>query len=292
MKTFNDYLVEKQLAATTIKIYENAADAFLEWIARHTGLVENTGYADLMNFIKHQQKQGHSKSRIQHELIAIRHYFHYLVKAGKIKSNPAQGVYLKGIARRLPHGLVEYSELVKVYEIYTVNDARDQRNKVILGLLVFQAVTIEELESLEPQHIDLREGKIKIPGTGRTNERMLKLEAGQVFELQEYLTKTRNRILYGPKVNAPEQLTQLIIGMEGGRLLAGEVGWMMRRLKHEKVKHASQVRASVIAEWTRKHDVRIVQYMCGHKYVGTTERYQATHMGDLQAQLKIHHPLK
>ena len=67
---------------------------------------------------------------------------------------------------------------------------------------------------------------------------------------------------------------------------------MMRRLKHPKVRQASQIRASVIAEWTRRYDVRIVQYMSGHKYVSSTERYQVTHLEDLQEQLRKFHPLK
>jgi len=292
MQSFKDYLTEKQFSESTVKIYENGTKDFLEWITTHQYSMENIRYADLMSYIKHSLKKGKSKVNVQHQLLAIRHYFNYLVKAKKIKSNPAQGVYIRGIARRLPHDLAEYDELTKLYENYPVNDIRDQRNKVILGLLIFQAVTIEELELLEPQHINLREGKIKIPGTDRTNARVLKLEAAQVFELQEYLSKTRNRILYGPKVNEPEKIKQLIIGMEGGTLLAGEVGWMMKRLKHEKVKQASQIRASTIAEWTKMHDVRIVQYMSGHKYVSTTERYQATPLEDLQEQLRVHHPLK
>ncbi len=263
----------------------------MEWISNHHYQEEDIRYADLMSYIKHSQKKGKSKLSIQHELLAIRHYFNYLVKTGKIKSNPAQGVYVRGIARRLPHDLAEYDELVKLYETYPVKDIRDQRNKVILGLLTFQALTIEELETLEADHINLREGKIRIIGTDRTNERILKLEASQVFELQEYFSKTRSRILYGPKVNEPERITQLIIGMEGGRALSGEVAWMMRRLKHPKVRQASQIRASVIAEWTRRYDVRIVQYMSGHKYVSSTERYQATHLEDLKEQLAKYHPL-
>jgi integrase/recombinase XerD len=292
MKSFNDYLKQKEFSESTIRIYENGTKDFLEWITKHQYPIENIHYADLMNYIKYSQKKGKSKLNVQHQLLAIRHYFNYLVKERKIKSNPAQGVYIRGIARRLPHDLAAYDELTKLYENYPVNDVRDQRNKVILGLLIFQAVTIEELQLLQSEHINLREGKIKIPGTDRTNERILKLEAAQVFEMQEYVTKTRNRILYGPRVNEPEKIKQLIIGMEGGTLLAGEVGWMMKRLKHEKVKQASQIRASTIAEWTRIHDVRIVQYMAGHKYVSTTEKYQATHLEDLQEQLRLHHPLK
>jgi integrase/recombinase XerD len=291
MKSFNDYLIEKQFSEGTIRIYENGAKDFLEWITKHQYPIENIRYADLMNYIKYSQKKGKSKRGIQQELLSIRHYFNYLVKEKKVKSNPAQGVYIRGIARRLPHDLATYDELTKLYENYPVNDIRDQRNKVILGLLIFQAVTIEELELLQADHINLREGKIKIPGTDRTNERVLKLEAAQVFELQEYITKTRARIINGPKVNEPEKIKQLIIGMEGGSTLSGEVMWMMRRLKHEKVKQASQIRASTIAEWTRIHDVRTVQYMAGHKYVSTTERYQVTHLEDLKAQLTKYHPL-
>jgi hypothetical protein len=52
-----------------------------------------------------------------------------------------------------------YGELVKLYEGYPVNDIRDQRNKVILGLLIFQALTIEELETLEADHINLKRRK-------------------------------------------------------------------------------------------------------------------------------------
>jgi integrase/recombinase XerD len=48
-----------------------------------------------MSYIKYSQKKGKSKLSIQHELLAIRHYFNYLMKAGKIKSNPAQGVYIR-----------------------------------------------------------------------------------------------------------------------------------------------------------------------------------------------------
>lgn len=292
MKSFKDYLKEKQFSESTVKIYDNGTKEFLQWISEHHYQEEDICYGDLMQYIKYSQKKGKSKMNVQHQLLAIRHYFNHLVKMGKVKSNPAQGVYIKGIARRLPHDLAEYEELVKLYESYPLNDTRDQRNKVILGLLIFQALTIEELEMLEPEHMNLREGKIKIIGTDRTNERILKLEAAQVFELQEYVSKTRNRILYGPKIHSPEKLTQLIIGMEGGTVLSGEVAWMMKRLKHDKVKQASQIRASVIAEWTKRHDVRIVQYMCGHKYVSATERYQSTHLDELQEQLKKFHPLR
>ncbi len=48
---------------------------------------------------------------------------------------------------------------------------------------------------------------------------------------------------------------------------------------------------SVIAQWLRAKDLRVVQYLSGHKYVSSTERYQASHLSALQAELAHFHPL-
>ena len=287
-KNFKDYLTRREFSGKTIRIYERGIEEFLTWTDEHHYTVENIRYADLLNYIKHTRRQGVSKRQMQQQLLSLRHYFNYLVQVGQLAGNPAQGVYIRGIPRRLPHNLVSYAELEKLYERYPVRTLRDHRDKEILGLLIFQAVTAEELELLTLEHINLPKGKIRIPGTGRTNERVLKLDALQVFGLQAYMNETRPRILQrGNNI----ETTQLIVGMQGYTCLSGTLHWLMKRLQHPDVKQASQIRASVIAEWTRIHDVRVVQYMSGHKYVSTTEKYQASRPEDMQEQLKQHHPL-
>jgi len=53
-----------------------------------------------------------------------------------------------------------------------------------------------------------------------------------------------------------------------------------------------QVRQSVIAEWLKTKDLRMAQYMAGHKYVSTTERYQVNNLEDLEEALNKYHPLR
>jgi len=53
-----------------------------------------------------------------------------------------------------------------------------------------------------------------------------------------------------------------------------------------------QIRQSVIAHWLKSHDVRKEQYMAGHKWVSSTERYQQTDLQDLQTKLDKYHPLQ
>lgn len=55
---------------------------------------------------------------------------------------------------------------------------------------------------------------------------------------------------------------------------------------------ARQVRASVITYWLKNHNLREVQYMAGHKYVSSTERYQLNNLDTLQKKIEEYHPLK
>ncbi|WP_222943951.1 hypothetical protein [Pedobacter sp. N36a] len=57
------------------------------------------------------------------------------------------------------------------------------------------------------------------------------------------------------------------------------------------VLHFCQIFYSVITEWLKEKDLRTVQYMAGHKYVSSTERYQTTTLEDLKEALNKHHPL-
>lgn len=59
-----------------------------------------------------------------------------------------------------------------------------------------------------------------------------------------------------------------------------------------KVINAKQIRSSVITHWLGQNNLRQVQYMAGHKYVSSTERYQVSSLDDLQNELKEHHPMK
>jgi integrase/recombinase XerD len=52
------------------------------------------------------------------------------------------------------------------------------------------------------------------------------------------------------------------------------------------------IRTVMIAEWLKTRDVRIVQDMSGHKWVSSTEKYNAYNLDELKESLKKHYPLK
>jgi hypothetical protein len=76
------------------------------------------------------------------------------------------------------------------------------------------AKTLKNLNSNQGYiiHLELREGKITIPGTRRSNERTMKLDSHQVFDLYDYLNDIRRQILALTK----KQTKQLFISTGTG----------------------------------------------------------------------------
>ena len=69
---------------------------------------------------------------------------------------------------------------------------------------------------------------------------------------------------------------------------------MFRAIKktHPKITSGKIIRSTIIAEWLKTKDIRIVQYMAGHRWVSSTERYNVFNLQELKDSLKKHHPLK
>jgi integrase/recombinase XerD len=309
------YLQQKGFALDSCKMYSNYTGYFLTWLITQGITAEATTYNDLLRFINHCRKEGRSVKNTNLVLTALRHYYSMVqVDPDSYRDNPAANLYLKGEVQRIPHDLLEKEILDYLYEKYQTYNERTQRNKVILGLYIYQAIATDELKKLEPNHIKLKEGKIYIPGTKQTiskggrQARWLKLEAKQILDLQEYLLVTRPKIIDDIKsgerkkqstrkpdnINTSALEHQLFISLNGSDEIKTSVRFLMDDLRkiNPSVKDAKQIRKSVITEWLKEKDIRIVQYMAGHSSISTTERYRAANVEELEEALKIHHPLK
>lgn len=304
MSKFETYLQETGFKPQTIYQHRKYASYFLAWIAEQSLALEQITYTEILDYADHLKQKGDSIGNINHILLAVRHYFTYLQNEGQISYNPASGISLKGAIRGIPHDLLNKEELGCLYESYAVNDERTHRNKVILSLLIFQGISNEALHKLRADHIKLKEGKIHIPASGNTNSRTLKLEAEQVMELYEYIHITRPKILAGRSTERPgrkpetmkaaAEIQQLFISMNGCENIKNSLYHFNQALRklNPKYRNAMQIRQSVITEWLKEKDLRTVQYMAGHRYVSSTERYQSSNLEDLKEALSKHHPLR
>jgi len=304
LRGFTSYLQALGNGENTIRQKMNYAGYFLKWLESERLRPEDARYNDLLNFMDYCNLEGNSRRHINSKLRSIRNFYQYLKKHNPDISNPALNLYVKGIRHRLPSGIISYPVLESLYQSYPNKTLREKRNRVILGLLIYQGVTTGELHWLEPGHVKLKQGKIHIPGTRKSNHRELELKPFQILELHEYLTETRPKILNeitAPrparkpyKMNQKRLNDQLFISISGSENIKNSLLHMFRTIQktHPQLQSPKQIRASVITWWLKNFNLRQVQYMAGHKYVSSTERYQLNNLDKLQEQLEKYHPLE
>lgn len=310
LKSFDKWLRKQDYAKTSIRPFLNYVGCFLDYTERENLEINQVRYSDMLEFIKQCRKKD-GIGLLNRKLGAVRKYYEWLQFSGEVEKNPASGIYLKGRRKGIPHDLLDGKTLERLYEHYQITDERSQRNKMILGLLIRQGLTNEELHKLEPKHIKLKSGEIEVPAGNKSNGRILKLEPEQIFELQQYIQIIRPEILakicdhIGKKTfyrsgRKPDRIDktglkhQLFISMNGSCNIKPSIFWLIQALQQidDKVKSAAQIRQSVITEWLKTKDLRTVQYMAGHRYVSTTERYMASNPAELTEAVNIHHPLQ
>lgn len=299
---FSIYLKERGYATKTIVSNERMLFDFLAWLDHQMMEAEMVEHRDLLGYIKYLQKREVEQITIERYINAIRLFYQFNVSTGSIKTNPTSRIKIQGVKRKKLYHTFTSEELHQIYNGYNPEKISkpkgrsqkehlliEKRNKVILGLYVYQGVQSSELYRLEVEHIKLREGTIEVPGTKRSNTRILQLESHQVLDIYDYVLQVRKDILGISK----QQTEQLFISPKGGTDQSNYVSALMRELKrHNKlIVNAQQLRTSVIVKWLKQYNLIEVQQRAGHRFVSSTEAFLVNETDGLAEEISQYHPL-
>lgn len=313
MKNYVNYLMVAGYNPATISQYIKSIKVFKTWAkSREIGLTD-INYHEIVNFIDDTMKEMYNANNltncINRILLALTNYYDYLNIVNPGIYNPVKNIRIKNPHRGMLHNLLNMSELANLYESIEIKEDRDVRNKVILGLLVFQALTVRELHQLSMADIKLRKGTILVKGEDfgiwrrGSTQRVLDLQALQIIDLIDYINNVRPRILVNAyrnlsgrkplKVNTVFRTDQFILSLFGSSNIKNSLHHMFINLRksNSRVVSATQIRQSVIAHWVGKFNLRKVQYMVGHRYVKSTEYYKQINISDLRSEVCKYHPL-
>jgi integrase/recombinase XerD len=94
-------------------------------------------------------------------------------------------------------------------------------------------------------------------------------------------------------VNKAKLKGQLFVSINGSGDIKNSLSHLFKDIQkiNPGITSAKQIRQSAITHWLKTMNLRQVQYMAGHKYVSSTERYQANNLDHLQDRLEKFHPL-
>ena len=212
--TYEEYLLQNDYSKTTIKHNLISVAKFTKWLQRKRLNAIEIDYKDSLTYIKHLQGKKISVRTINIELTNLRKYFNYLIEINQRTQSPIEDVTVKGAVKRVLHNLLEADELEDLYYSYETESFNKyaninakhsaKRNKIIIGLLVYQGLNTTNLKSLLVEHLELYKGKIYIPSTRRSNSRTMELKSWQVLDLLEYINEIRPKITKKNNLDPPD----------------------------------------------------------------------------------------
>src|SRR5690554_1707464 len=296
--TLRQYL-QKKYSKSTLNSNLYNIKRFTEYYDKRA---EEATYKDVLNYIEYLRKNYdlHPKT-LRHRLYAVKIYFNYLLEIGKRKDHPCSELYLKDkINKQIQvDNLYSPQTLEHFFESYQIKRKKqlETRNKIIISLLIYQALTVTEIVELEVKNINLDKAEIFIKGSQEITSkspksRILPLQAKQILLFYKYLTEDRNNLLKYNLKNPEEQ--RFILGQYGTKIHPHGISKMINeyRPKSEQIQ-PMRIRQSVIANLLKKeNDTRIVQVFSGHKRASTTVQYKQTELEQLQTAVNKYHPIQ
>ncbi|WP_340067308.1 tyrosine-type recombinase/integrase [Ascidiimonas aurantiaca] len=293
---FSTYLEKEGFSSRSRKSYVYQSERFMRWALQEQVALAAVNYPCAVAYVAYLKTQHSNIRTINSKIAGTRQYFNYLMATGCVAANPFSTLWVRGeTSQKMLTGLLSREELEDLYYNYPVDaDPRGyarrarKRNKVMVGLMVYQGLRTVEMARLETGHIALHKGRLHIPGGRMGARRDLALQSWQVLDLMEYLQEIRPALCRGGKEGCED-----LFPVAGGRL-TDTVGGIMKTLKtmNRKITKPHQLRASVIVQWLTMYNLREVQVMAGHRRISTTERYLQEDLKQLQDMVSTYHPLR
>ncbi len=322
--TFKAFLEGQGKSKSTVARYNDFVLDFIAFLDRDHTEVENCTAKEVLSYLNYLQKPKLAGGRaLENKTRAIRlnvikQFFNWQIEQEHRTDNPIAHLKIRGIKSQKLYPILSPQELEQIYTAYTPPKADDpranrnwfttyklgsERNKTILSLLINQGLTTAEVNRLTITDLDLRQGEIYIKGSRKSNERTLKLKSNQIMDLMEYTYQLRPQLL---AYQVDQETKRLFLSLPtAGQAKTSKVTlsvWkgLTKTIKEQQKSMSTgatpfinfkQIRTSVITKWLKQYNLREVQYMAGHRYISSTERYLVNNTEDLQSAIDQYHPL-
>ncbi|HVO68336.1 MAG TPA: tyrosine recombinase XerC [Syntrophales bacterium] len=290
--------VERNLSPNTRKNYLADVRQFKQFLdannisAKRSNAdnVIDIDYMVIRAFLGSLYRERLKKITVSRKVSALRTFFDYLQRKGKLKVNPAKMVQTPKTEKYIP-------AFLSVDEMFTVLDAKGRadaigiRDMAIIELFYSSGIRLSELVGLNMGDIDYEQGLMKVRGKGK-KERIVPIGNKAIAAVRAYLEKrcevSRTNVIND--YNGP-----IFVNRDGTRLSTRSVARIL-----DKLVLASGL-GRKISPHTLRHtfathmleagaDLRAIQELLGHESLSTTQKYTSVSVGRLMEIYDKAHP--
>ncbi|HEY3731358.1 MAG TPA: tyrosine recombinase XerC [Steroidobacteraceae bacterium] len=262
---------ERRLSVHTLAAYRHDLQALRDWCER-AGLRQwdKLDHQHVRMFAARSHAQGLEGRSVQRRLAATRSFFHFLMREGAVKRNPALEVRAPKAAKRLPHTL-DVDQMTQLLS-QPAGTALEIRDLAMMELFYSSGLRLAELTGLKLQDLELTAGQVRVLGKGN-KERLAPVGTLALRALRAWLDKRA--------AVAPPDQEAVFVGQHGaplsGRAVQLRVAARARAAGLPQHLHPHMFRHSFATHLLESsRDLRGVQELLGHANISTTQIY--THL--------------
>ena len=286
MEDFFGYLnSERNVSPHTLNAYRSDLAMFREFVLKEQGgevSVDAVNHLTIRRYLALLHK-SHKKSSIGRKLAAIRAFFKYLLREGRVCKNPAELVSTPKKEKKVPFHL-NIDEVIALMDAPREQDLLSLRDKAILETLYSCGIRVSELTGLNIGEVDMEKGMVRVLGKGG-KQRIVPLGRHAGSALAAYLA-ARNR----PPHDAP-----LLLNARGGRLTSRSVARIVDKYIL-KIAAMKKISPHTLRHTFATHmleggaDLRAIQELLGHASLSTTQKYTHVSIDRLMEVYDKAHP--
>ena len=290
IEAFVEALRNRAVSEHTLSSYRSDLRQFHAFLKLRKRSLDSLDHLCLRDFLSHLHERKLQKTSIARKLACLRTFFNFLVRDGRLKSNPAELISSPRLPKKLPSYLSE-KEAAAVVELPQGTALKDLRDRAILELLYASGLRVRELVGLNDENVDLGQQLVRVFGKGR-KQRIVPFGEYAGRALAEYLGERDRLVLASPEASGH---TPVFVSLRGRRLNARDVQRLVektrlrlpsgRRLTAHTLRHTF---ATHLLE--RGADLRAIQELLGHASLATTQKYTHVTLEHLRAEYEKAHP--
>jgi site-specific recombinase XerD len=274
------------VSAATVEAYRRDVGSFTTW-AERIGMAgpEGVERQTLRRYLAYLATRGRARRTVARRASALRRYFGWLRRTGRIDRDPSSGLSAPKGEARLPRVLRpdELRHLVGEGSTEAPTPVL-LRDLALIELLYGSGLRIAEATALDIDEIDLARGRVVVWGKGG-KQRAVPLSAPAVDGLRRWLSDGRAVLAReGTPAGA------VFLNMRGHRLTPRDARRILDRRASQPT-HPHALRHTFATHLLDGGaDLRVVQELLGHSDVATTQRYTHVSKERLRTVFEASHP--
>lgn len=284
----NYLIIEKGCSSNTIEAYSGDLINFINHIRGAGGV----GAADvtpdmIVSYLAYEHKRGLCAKSINRHLAAIRGFYAFLIREGRVTQDPLANIESAKGWLNLPD-VLSREEMERLLALPDLRTPASVRDKAMLELLYATGIRVSELTGLTMNAINWQVGYLLVIGKGG-KERIVPLGRCAYDCLYRYIEEARAKFLSNKQ-------NDIVFLNKSGDGITRQGFWKIVKKYAGRVGLKDKVHPHTFRHSFATHlieggaDLRSVQIMLGHADISTTQVYTHVTRERLKDVHRKYHP--